>query len=211
MANLDEVILEWKETQKYLMALNLAIENDELIEQKDVYHTIKQNLGKEIQLKFARVIQSELNSLMSGRAQRISDKKIIRVERMLKYVIKEEKFHEKLKQAILDSTSFYKDEKENCWVISDKYLFLINSIKTHLVYHFIKMDNDALMLKIIMRGRYNVTIDRVIDFLLQNEIHDNKMDWSKLLSSIHFQALEIRYPVDQLEDNFFSENFHLNS
>jgi hypothetical protein len=86
-------------------------------------------------------------------------------------------------------------------VISDKYVFLLNSIKTHLVHSIIQIEDDAIMLEIIMSRIYNNTIDKVIDYLIQNEINDdNKLVWSQLVSDIYEGALGIRYPTHHLED-----------
>lgn len=200
MANLDDIIIEWKDTQKQLKALTLAIENDKLIDQKEIYQSIKQKLGKEIQIRFARVINSELNKVINGRTLRISQKKYLLTEKMLSCVMKKEQIHEKLKLAQLDSDNFFKNEKDNIWVISDKYLFLINSIKTHLVHYFIEIEDDALMLKIIMSGCFNQTIDKAINCLGQVENNDDyKLVWDKLIREIHHDALEIRYPTHHLE------------
>ena len=195
MANLDDIILEWKDTQKQLKALNLAMENDGLIENQNVFQSIKQKISEEIQIRFARVINSELNKVINGRTVRVSNKKYLLIEKLLIYVIKKDKIHEKLKLALLDSDNFFKNEKNNLWVISDKYLFLINSIKTHLVHYFIEIEDDAIMLEIIMSKIYNHTIDKVINHLGQLDIKDDyKLIWGKLIKEIHHDALEIRYP-----------------
>ena len=112
MANLDDIILEWKDTQKQLKALSLAMENDGLIENHDVFQSIKQKIGKEIQIRFARVINSELNKVINGRTVRVSNKKYLLIEKLLIYVIKKDKIHEKLKLALLDSDNFFKNEKK---------------------------------------------------------------------------------------------------
>jgi hypothetical protein len=203
MANLDDIILEWKDTQKQLKALSLAIESDGLIENQDIFQSIKQKIGKEIQIRFARVINTELNKVINGRTLRVSNKKYLLIEKLLIYVIKKDKIHEKLKLALLDSDNFFKNEKNNIWVISDKYLFLINSIKTHLVHHFIKIEDDATMLEIIMSKVYNQTIDKVINHLGQVDIKDDyKLIWGKMILEIHHDALGIRYPTHHLEDTY---------
>ncbi len=201
MANLDNIILEWEDTQKQIKALTLAMEDDKLIDQKEIYQGIKQKLGKEIQIRFARVINSELNKVINGRTLRISHKKYLLVEKMLKYATKKEKFHERLKLAISDSENFFKNEKDELWVISDKYLFLINSIKTHLVHQFIEIENDAIMLEIIMSKGYNRNIDKVINGIgnMHND-DDFKITWDKLIFEIHNNALALRYPKHHLEE-----------
>ena len=203
MANLDDIIFEWKDTQKQLNALSLAMENDGLIENHDVFQSIKQKIGKEIQIRFARVINSELNKVINSRTIRVSNKKYLLIEKLLIYVIKKDKIHEKLKLALLDSDNFFKNEKNNLWVISDKYLFLINSIKTHLVHYFIEIEDDAIMLEIIMSKLYNRTIDKVINHLGQVDIKDDyKLIWGKMIAEIHHEALGIRYPTHHLEDTY---------
>jgi hypothetical protein len=194
MAQLDDIILEWKETQKQLKALNLAMENDKLIDQKEIYQSIKQKLGKEIQIKFARVVNCELNKIINGRNLKISYKKYQLVDNLLRYVMKKDQVYEKLKLALLDSDNFNKNEKEHLWVISDKYLFLITSIKTHLVHYFMEIEDDAQMLKIIMSRCYNLTFNKVIDRLGQAENKDDfKLVWDKIIHEIHLDALGIRY------------------
>ena len=203
MANLDDIIFEWKDTQKQLNALSLAMENDGLIENHDVFQSIKQKIGKEIQIRFARVINSELNKVINSRTLRVSNKKYLLIEKLLIYVIKKDKIHEKLKLALLDSDNFFKNEKNNLRVISDKYLFLINSIKTHLVHYFIEIEDDAIMLEIIMSKLYNRTIDKVINHLGQVDIKDDyKLIWGKMIAEIHHEALGIRYPTHHLEDTY---------
>ena len=203
MANLDDIIFEWKDTQKQLKALSLAMENDGLIENHDVFQSIKQKIGKEIQIRFARVINSELNKVINSRTLRVSNKKYLLIEKLLIYVIKKDKIHEKLKLALLDSDNFFKNEKNNLWVISDKYLFLINSIKTHLVHYLIEIEDDAIMLEIIMSKLYNRTIDKVINHLGYVDIKDDyKLIWGKMIAEIHHEALGIRYPTHHLEDTY---------
>lgn len=201
MANLDEIILEWQDAKKQLKALNCAIENDELIDHRLAFQNIKQKLGREIQVRFARVIDTELKKIINGRSKKISPKKYESLKKILKYAIKREKIHEKLKLALSDSENFFKNEKDNLWVISDKYLFLINSIKTHLVHQFIEIENDARMLEIIMSNGYNYNIDKVI-YGIGNVHNDDdfKITWNKLIFEIHNNALALRYPTHHLED-----------
>uniref|UniRef100_UPI00404AFD53 hypothetical protein n=1 Tax=Flavobacterium sp. TaxID=239 RepID=UPI00404AFD53 len=201
MANLDEIILEWQDAKKQLKALNCAIENDELIDHRLAFQNIKQKLGREIQVRFARVIDTELKKIINGRSKRISPKKYELLKQILKYAIKREKIYEKLKLALSDSENFFKNEKDELWVISDKYLFLINSIKTHLVHQFIEIENDAIMLEIIMSKGYNRNIDKVINGIgnMHND-DDFKITWDKLIFEIHNNALALRYPTHHLED-----------
>lgn len=203
MANLDEIILEWQDTQKQLKALNCAIDNAELSEHNLTFQTIKQRLGKEIQVRFARVIDAELKKIINGRAKRISPKKYELVKQILRYTIKKEKIYEKTKLALADSENFFKNENDNLWVVSDKYLFLINSIKTHLIHEFMNVENDAKMLEIIMSKGYNRNIDKVINGIgnMHND-DDFNFIWGKLLHEIHHNALEIRYPTHSLEDTY---------